>query len=1031
MYFPLLCRSTYSLLSAYPKTDEFAPRLRALGLPGCALVEMGNLGGTPSFLDSMAAAGLRGLAGCEFCVPREGAAGADGANPGGNPDYDTVWVLCRNQAGWQSLVRAVSLSHDAAHNVKFRKKDVPRITLEELAGFAADWLVFAGAPGSVLTSGMFTDPSAYSSASPEEARSLVAPGWADRCLKKLEYLKRLFGAALRLDVQCGQGDQLPAHRLVADGVRYLSRKGGVPAVAAVDCRYLAREDAADCVMLKCIDYNKGTAEVRREIEKSGAWRDSLLFLSKGFHLRAPAEMRELYSDGELRATLDAAALCEPPAIKGAIRVPKFDCPGGASAEDHFTQLCRDGWAKRVEPALRKIPPSLRPARRREYAERIKMELEVIKEAGFCSYFLVIHDVIRHVREDLKKKVGPGRGCLSPSSKIMTPGHGQVEICRMVVGDKVVSRDGTVREISRVFTYPCQEDLTRVITFYGDRDGLVLTGDHHVLAEEKSDKRNVPSTGNFSWTRADSLRPGDWVFQPWPSPPATTPQYYDMAGLCDGVIDTYDDEFVYQGRMDRWGNIENGRKQSPRHLPLNCDAAFLAGFFAGNGSFHTRQDYTVTFSCHAEKDHVISSVVDRLKKYFSDVKISKQGRGCNITVNSRIARKLFGEWFSGYDNTPGTKHIPGWVLNADASVMEGFVDGYRLADGSPHKGQYVAKSISYLLLSQVRYLLLCLRRVSTIARCNYNEKRERFKNTKPCWVLAWPERQKQASTTYTILEGGAAVRVQSVSRVAGSGVVYDLQVDGEHNYLTSTCLVHNSVGGSLAAYLSGITRVDPMEYGLLFERFLNKARVKSISCPDIDVDFQIDCRDDIIAYLRGKYGEACVSQMGTFMKIKGRSALRAVLTHNARCSFADMNAITDPVPDESAIADDLEEMRKEEEVPSIVLWSLLNRPEALREWCWLDAEGELQGDLAADFAQAVRLEGRCRGMGKHASAVVVAPSPVSDIVPMIFDKSGGGHLITGYDMRDCEVAGLLKLDILGLATLDKLNMYEKLMRTGSL
>ena len=236
----------------------------------------------------------------------------------------------------------------------------------------------------------------------------------------------------------------------------------------------------------------------------------------------------------------------------------------------------------------------------------------------------------------------------------------------------------------------------------------------------------------------------------------------------------------------------------------------------------------------------------------------------------------------------------------------------------------------------------------------------------------------------------------------------------------------SVGGSLVAWLMGITGVDPIEHDLLFERFWNKARKDSV--PDIDTDFEQSAREPVVAYLHEKYGEENVCRIGTYSVLNGKSAIDDVLRAHGRCSFMERKRITKAIPDKSRITDDLQEMFEEEGSSSIIRWSLENRAEAFREWACYDEEGRLTGPLWPDFAQAMRLEGTVRNMGVHACGVIVSPAPLADLIPLV--RSEHGERVTGFTMGEAEKIGLTKLDILGLVTLDRVSLVERLLRTGS-
>lgn len=242
----------------------------------------------------------------------------------------------------------------------------------------------------------------------------------------------------------------------------------------------------------------------------------------------------------------------------------------------------------------------------------------------------------------------------------------------------------------------------------------------------------------------------------------------------------------------------------------------------------------------------------------------------------------------------------------------------------------------------------------------------------------------------------------------------------------------SAAGSLAAYLSGITNVDPLVYDLIFERFYNAGRNAPgrIAFPDIDSDFEKYKREDVIRYVRDKYGAARVAQMATFTRMQGRGALKDVLRAHSAASYEEMNRITEFIPDESSISDDLQEMMEETGEASIIRWALENESEALKGWAYLNDDGVVEGPMAKFFEQAMRLEGTFRSLGKHPSGVIISPVDLQDIVPMVYDRSSQ-EMMVGVDMRDAEAMGLLKFDILGTTVLDKIRGATELIRTGRL
>ncbi|KAF0807251.1 DNA polymerase III subunit alpha [Alcanivorax sp. S71-1-4] len=204
----------------------------------------------------------------------------------------------------------------------------------------------------------------------------------------------------------------------------------------------------------------------------------------------------------------------------------------------------------------------------------------------------------------------------------------------------------------------------------------------------------------------------------------------------------------------------------------------------------------------------------------------------------------------------------------------------------------------------------------------------------------------------------------------------------------------SGAGSLVAYSLEITDLDPIEYDLLFERFLNPERV---SMPDFDVDFCMDGRDRVIAYVADKYGRAAVGQIITF----GTMAAKAVVRDVARVQGKPYG-----------LADRLSKMIPP--TPGMTLEKALEQEEVLRDFL-NNSENSDQESAAEIWEMALKLEGLTRNVGKHAGGVVIAPGQLTDFAPLHCDEEGE-NLVTQFDKDDVEAAGLVKFDFLGLKTL---------------
>ncbi len=211
----------------------------------------------------------------------------------------------------------------------------------------------------------------------------------------------------------------------------------------------------------------------------------------------------------------------------------------------------------------------------------------------------------------------------------------------------------------------------------------------------------------------------------------------------------------------------------------------------------------------------------------------------------------------------------------------------------------------------------------------------------------------------------------------------------------------SATGSLVSYAMQITDIDPLQYGLIFERFLNPER---ISMPDIDIDFCTRGRGEVIQYVTEKYGREQVAQIITFGTLGARTALKDV-GRVLDMSFADMDRVTKLIPS-MPLNIKLTEARKME--PQID--DMAGRDPRIKEV----------------IEVAERLEGVARNAGVHAAGVVISPAPLKELVPLY--KTNKDEIVTQYDMVGLEKLGLLKMDFLGLTTLtiveDALKLIER-------
>ena len=212
----------------------------------------------------------------------------------------------------------------------------------------------------------------------------------------------------------------------------------------------------------------------------------------------------------------------------------------------------------------------------------------------------------------------------------------------------------------------------------------------------------------------------------------------------------------------------------------------------------------------------------------------------------------------------------------------------------------------------------------------------------------------------------------------------------------------SAAGSLVAYTLGITQLDPIRYDLLFERFLNPERV---SMPDIDVDFCFERRQEVIDYVRRKYGDDCVVQIVTFGTLAARGVIRDV-GRVLDMPYAQVDTIAKMIPQELNITIDK---------------ALGMNPEFRKAY-------EEQDDIHRLIDLAKRLEGLPRHTSMHAAGVVISQKDVSEYVPL--SRAQDGSIVTQFTMTTLEELGLLKMDFLGLRTLTVIQNAVKMVEKST-
>lgn len=355
----------YSLLDGSIRVKDLPDRLRELGMDACAITDHGVLYGSYQFYQTLKAAGIKPILGCElYIAPRtmHDKSSALDRNP-----YHLI-LLAETQEGWHNLMRLDSMAFTEGFYYK------PRVDLATLAQYSKGLIALSACLGG------------------EIPQKILAGDEAGAREAALRY-RKIFGANnFFLELQSnGIEEQI----LVNDALARLSKECDIPLVATNDCHYLRREDARAQDVLLCLQTNKKLNDP-----------DRMRMHTDAFYLKSAEEMSAAFPHlpEAISNSVAIAERCQAEIETGKLYLPQFNSTDGLSSEDYLRRQAQTGLAER----LANMPPEKAVAVRELYQERLEQELEVIISMGYTDYYLVVADYIREAR-DLDIMVGPGRG----------------------------------------------------------------------------------------------------------------------------------------------------------------------------------------------------------------------------------------------------------------------------------------------------------------------------------------------------------------------------------------------------------------------------------------------------------------------------------------------------------------------------------------------------------------------------------------------------------------------------------------------
>jgi len=358
----------YSLLDGAIRIDELIEQAKMFGMSAVAITDHGNLFGAVNFFKKAQKTGIKPIIGCEAYVAPQSRFDKTKINKDPSMPEEASFhltLLVQNEEGYKSLTRLVTRSYLEGFYYK------PRIDMELLSQYHKGLIVLSGCLKGEIPYNIIYE-------NKQKAEDIA---------KKF---KDIFGSNFFLEIQ---SNNIPEQEIVNRGLLEISKKFDIPVVATNDCHYLRKSDARAHEILLCIQTGKTIKDEKR-----------LKFQSDDFYFKSPQEMYKAFSEipEALKNTLLIAEKCNFKLKLGEYKLPKFNVPEGYTPEEYLKEIAIKGLQERFKG----LPPD-------DYMKRLEMELNVITEIGFASYFLIVWDFINYARKR-NIPVGPGRGSAAGS-----------------------------------------------------------------------------------------------------------------------------------------------------------------------------------------------------------------------------------------------------------------------------------------------------------------------------------------------------------------------------------------------------------------------------------------------------------------------------------------------------------------------------------------------------------------------------------------------------------------------------------------
>jgi DNA polymerase-3 subunit alpha len=378
-YTPLHLHTHYSLLDGLSKPEDVAARCNKLKMSSCAITDHGSISGCIKFFQTMKNNNIKPILGVELYISDQDS----NVQSKENRKLSHMLLLSKNLQGWKNLIEIVSESN-RPENYYYK----PRLDITKLKDKLSQGNIIgmSGHPGSYLANKIYQEGNFVPDAQIE---------------KEIGELSEIFGKDnFFVEVQLMDKEN-EYQQIVGSKLRDVCKVNNIPKISSIDSHYCERYDAVDQRILLCSNLKMTLPQVASKLSSGESFGLDAFFKSDSYHLLSHEEMNEVNTEDEIENTNLVDSLCEDYDILEKPNLPNFKCPEGYNPAEYLRQLCRDGWRD-------KIATNVDSSLHQQYVDRIKYELDVLQGADLSSYFLIVQDIVNHVREQ-NWLPGPGRG----------------------------------------------------------------------------------------------------------------------------------------------------------------------------------------------------------------------------------------------------------------------------------------------------------------------------------------------------------------------------------------------------------------------------------------------------------------------------------------------------------------------------------------------------------------------------------------------------------------------------------------------